>query len=145
MSIDRSTFTGNAGTSGGGAIGVENLNSGSSVTITNDTFTGNTSGAGGQGSALNLRGAGDVANCTIAGTPLRPGRSTSLVTTPVFLTNTIIANNAAPFVLRRQYFAGSHNLQFGDATRAGMTVPGPPKSLANNGGRRRRASAPQIG
>jgi len=53
MTIDRSTFAGNTATFAGGAIAVESLNAGSSVTITNDTFTGNTaSGASAQGAAL---------------------------------------------------------------------------------------------
>ncbi len=143
MSIDRCTFNGNAASSfSGGAIVVESLNTGSSVTIKNATFTGNTAtGSNGQGSAVYIGAAPvTITNCTIAGnTAAGSGGAVYFGNrTPVTaMNNTIIASNSggnctfAPVGT----FTGGHNLQFGDSTCTGVTVANPLlASLADNGG-----------
>jgi hypothetical protein len=143
MSIDRCTFTGNSATSfSGGAIGVNNLNTGSSVTITNDTFTGNTAtAAGGQGSAIYMDAAPvTITNCTIAGNTAAASGGAIHFTNrkPVtVMNNTVIASNAGGNCAfdGLPAFGGGHNLQFGDSTCSGATVANPLlASLANNGG-----------
>jgi hypothetical protein len=143
MSIDRCTFNGNAATSfGGGAINVESLNTGSSVTITDSTFTGNTAmGSNGQGSAIYIGAAPvTITNCTIAGnSAATAGGAVSFGNrTPVTeVVNTIIASNSGGNCSNASAgtFTGSHNLQFGDSTCTGMTVANPLLGpLTDNGG-----------
>jgi predicted outer membrane repeat protein len=143
MSIDRCTFASNAATSfAGGAIAVEVLNAGSSVSITNDTFTGNTAaGANGQGAAIYIGAAPvTITNCTIArNTAAASGGAVYFGNrTPVtVINNTIIASNSggncafAP----AGNFTGGHNIQFGDSTCFLMTVANPLLgTLTDNGG-----------
>jgi hypothetical protein len=143
MSIDRCTFNGNSATGfAGGAIGIEVLNTGSSVSISNDTFNGNTAiGAGGQGAAIYI-GAGPVTitNCTIAGnTTAGTGGAVYFENrTPVTtVNNTIIANNTGGNCAYDGgvSFTGGNNLQHGDATCSGVTIADPLLApLGDNGG-----------
>lgn len=143
MSIDRCTFNGNSASSySGGAIGVEDLNAGSSVTIRNSTFTGNTAtAANGQGAAIYI-GAPPVTitNCTIAGnTTAGSGGAVYFGSGPpvTAMNNTIISSNTGGNckLAAGSTFTGGHNLQFGDSTCSGVTVANPLLSpLADNGG-----------
>jgi len=143
MSIDRCTFNGNSATSfAGGAIDVEDLNTGSSVTITNSTFTGNTAtGSNGQGAAIDISAAPvTITNCTIAGnTATGSGGAVYFGNrTPVTaMNNTIIASNNGGNCANASAgtFTGGHNLQFGDSTCSGVTVANPLLGpLTDNGG-----------
>lgn len=142
VSIDRCTFNNNSATFFGGAIAVDGLNTGSSVTIKNDTFTGNSAtGSIAKGAAIYI-GVGPVtiANCTIAGnTAAASGGAVYIeARTPVtFMNNTIIAGNSGGNCLLTSgvTVTGGHNLQFGDSTCSGVTVANPLLgSLADNGG-----------
>lgn len=140
VSIDRCTFSGNAAVPfNGGAIAVVLLNSGSSVSITNDTFTGNSAtGATGQGSAIYV-GASPVAitNCTIAGNSATSGGGAVNFGDRTVVNNTIIASNSGGncSFASGGTFTGGHNIQYGDSTCFFMTVANPLlASLADNGG-----------
>lgn len=142
MSIDRCTFSGNTATFAGGAIALQVLNTGSSVTIKNDTFTGNSAtGSSATGAAIYLGAAPvTIANCTIAGnTSAASGGAVSFGDRkPVTaMNNTIIASNSGGncVVPSGVTFTGGHNLQFGDSTCTGVPVANPLLgSLADNGG-----------
>ncbi len=140
MSIDRCTFNGNAAARYiGGAIAVEVLNAGSSVSITNDTFTGNSAtGATGQGSAI-YAGAAPVTitNCTIAGNNAASGGGAVYFGDRTVVNNTIIASNGGGncSLASGGTFTGGHNIQYGDSTCLLMNVANPLLgSLADNGG-----------
>ena len=141
MSIDRCTFNGNAAVPfSGGAIAVVLLNSGSSVSITNDTFTGNSAtGATGQGSAIYV-GASPVTitNCTISGNNAAAGGgAVNFGDRTTVINNTIIASNSGGncSFASGGTFTGGHNIQYGDSTCFFMTVANPLLgSLADNGG-----------
>jgi predicted outer membrane repeat protein len=141
MSIDRCTFSGNTATFTGGAIGVQNLNTGSSVTIKNSTFTGNSvTGSTALGAAIYLSASPvTIANCTIAGNTAAASGGAIFFSNrkPVtFMNNTIIANNSGGNCrFDSSTFTGGHNLQFGDSTCTGVTVANPLLGpLADNGG-----------
>ena len=142
VSIDRCTFNSNSATFFGGAIAVDGLNTGSSVTIKNSTFTGNSAtGSGGQGAAIYISvGPVTIANSTIAGnTAAASGGAIYFGNrTPVtFMNNTILASNGGGncALPSGTTFTGGHNLQFGDSTCTGVTAANPLLgSLANNGG-----------
>ena len=141
MSIDRCTFSDNAAVPFiGGAIAVELLNTGSSVSITNDTFTGNSAtGATGQGSAIYI-GASPVTitNCTIAGNnAATAGGAVYFGDRTTVINNTIIASNSGGncSFASSGAFTGGHNIQFGGSTCLLMPAANPLLgSLADNGG-----------
>jgi hypothetical protein len=143
MSIDRCTFNGNAADPYiGGAIAIILLNSGSSVSITNDTFNGNTAtGPTGQGSAIYIGAAPvTITNCTIAGNNAASGGGAAYFgerTPATIVTNTIIANNGGGncSFAASGTFTGGHNIQYGDSTCLLMTTANPQLgALAGNGG-----------
>jgi hypothetical protein len=143
MSIDRCTFTGNSAVPfSGGAIAVEVLNAGSSVSITNDTFTSNSAtGPTGQGSAIYVGAAPvTITNCTISGNNAAAAGGAVYfdVRTPAtIVNNTIVASNSGGncSFSSSGTFTGGHNIQYGDSTCLLMNVANPLLgSLADNGG-----------
>jgi hypothetical protein len=133
------TFLSNTATFGGGAIGIELLNPGSSVQIVNDTFTGNSVAASGHGAAIYAAaGPASITNCTIAGNNGgTAGGAVYFAARSIAMNNTIVASNSGGncSLDPGTTFSGGHNLQFGDSTCTGATVANPLLGgLADNNG-----------
>lgn len=143
MTIDRCTFTANTANSyAGGAITVESLNPGSSVSLTNDTFTGNSAiGANGRGAAVYIDAAPvSITNCTIARNNAASSGGAIYFGSRAPATkvnNSIVASNSGGNCSLEPggNFSGGHNIQYGDSTCFLMTVANPLLGLlADNGG-----------